>query len=49
LRLSPKRPERRTTLRAGKWPHAVPAWFMSVIVTAVATGIAVWLARQMLV
>ena len=31
---------------AGKWQRAVPVWFMSVMVIAVASGIAVWLVRQ---
>ena len=31
---------------AGKWQRPVPVWFMSVIVIAVASGIAVWLVRQ---
>jgi type IV secretory pathway TraG/TraD family ATPase VirD4 len=31
---------------AGKWQRALPVWFMSVIVIAVASGIAVWLVRQ---
>jgi transposase-like zinc-binding protein/putative transposase len=31
---------------AGKWQRAVPVWFMAVLVIAVASGIAVWLARQ---
>ena len=31
---------------AGKWQRAVPVWFMSVLVIAVASGIAVWLVRQ---
>jgi type IV secretory pathway TraG/TraD family ATPase VirD4 len=31
---------------AGKWQRALPVWFMSVIVIAVASSIAVWLVRQ---
>jgi hypothetical protein len=31
---------------AGKWQRALPVWLMSVIVIAVASGIAVWLVRQ---
>lgn len=31
---------------AGKWQRAVPLWFMSVVVIAVAGSIAVWLVRQ---
>jgi hypothetical protein len=31
---------------AGKWQRAVPVWFMSMIVIAVAAGVAVWLVRQ---
>ena len=31
---------------AGKWQRAVPIWFMSVIVLALASGIGVWLVRQ---
>ena len=34
---------------AGKWQRVVPVWFMSVIVVAVASGIAVGLVRQTLV
>lgn len=31
---------------AGKWQRTVPVWFMSMLVVAVASGIAVWLVRQ---
>ena len=31
---------------AGKWQRALPVWLMSVIVIAVASGIAVWLVHQ---
>ncbi len=31
---------------AGKWQRAVPVWFMSVILLALASGIGVWLVRQ---
>jgi hypothetical protein len=31
---------------AGRWQRAVPAWFMSVIVLALTSGIGVWLVRQ---
>src|ERR1700687_5794051 len=31
---------------AGRWQRAVPVWFMSVILIAVAAGIVVWLVRQ---
>jgi|SRR2546422_2858767 len=31
---------------AGKWQRAVPVWFMSVIVFALASGIGVWWIRQ---
>ena len=34
---------------AGKWQRAMPVWFMSVVVIAVAAGIAVWLVRQTIV
>ena len=31
---------------AGKWQRAVPVWFMSVILLAVASGVGVWWVRQ---
>jgi hypothetical protein len=31
---------------AGKWQRAVPVWFMSVILLALASGIGVWWVRQ---
>ena len=31
---------------AGKWQRAVPVWFMSVILLALASGIGVWWIRQ---
>ena len=34
---------------AGRWQRAVPVWFMSGIVIAIVSGIAVWLVRQTLV
>lgn len=34
---------------AGKWQRAVPVWFMSVILLALASGIGVWWVRQTLV
>src|SRR6266851_5439328 len=34
---------------AGKWQRAVPVWFISVILLALASGIGVWWVRQMFV
>ncbi len=34
------------TTEAGKWQRAVPVWFISVIVLALASGIGVWWIRQ---
>jgi type IV secretory pathway TraG/TraD family ATPase VirD4 len=34
---------------AGKWQRAAPVWFMSMLVLAMASGIAVWLVRQTIV
>ena len=34
---------------AGKWQRAMPVWFMSVILLALASGIAVWWVRQTVV
>jgi membrane protein insertase Oxa1/YidC/SpoIIIJ len=31
---------------AGKWQRAMPVWFMSVILLALASGIGVWWVRQ---
>ena len=31
---------------AGKWQRAVPVWFMSVILVALASGVGVWWVRQ---
>src|SRR5437879_8009309 len=31
---------------AGKWQRAVPVWFMSVILLALASGVGVWWLRQ---
>src|SRR2546425_13131293 len=31
---------------AGKWQRAVPVWFMSVLLLALASGIGVWWVRQ---
>jgi hypothetical protein len=31
---------------AGRWQRAMPIWFMSVVVIALASGVGVWLFRQ---